>query len=130
MRIEQEKVEMFMVKQGLTVREKPTLIPIEEALARYQLMQEELDEYKQAIIDGDLVKIADGLADTLYTVLGTAVSHGIDAQPVFDEVHRSNMTKQYPDPITKIGGKGPDYQPPRIADLLLIQATGLANAIE
>src|SRR2546429_6004229 len=32
-------------------------------------------------------------SDLLYVVYGTAVSYGIDMNPVFREVHRSNMSK-------------------------------------
>jgi len=37
--------------------------------------------------------VAKELADLLYVVYGTAVSCGIDMEPVFREVHRSNMSK-------------------------------------
>ncbi len=33
------------------------------------------------------------MADLLYVVYGAAVSYGIDMDPVFREVHRSNMSK-------------------------------------
>ena len=44
---------------------------------------------------GELVEIADALTDLLYLVLGTYHSHGLQdiAAELFDEVHRSNMTK-------------------------------------
>jgi len=45
------------------------------------------------MLKGDLVGVADGLADVLYVVIGTAVAYGIDIQEVFDEVHRSNLSK-------------------------------------
>jgi len=41
----------------------------------------------------DLASMAKELADLLYVVYGTAVSLGIDMEPVFKEVHRSNMSK-------------------------------------
>ena len=48
-------------------------------------------EYKP--LRPDLVKIADGIADSLVVQLGTAVACGIDIQPVFEEVMRSNDSK-------------------------------------
>jgi predicted HAD superfamily Cof-like phosphohydrolase len=41
-----------------------------------------------------LVEIADGLADLHYVAYcGTAEACGLDMQPIFEEVHRSNMSK-------------------------------------
>lgn len=57
------------------------------------LIQNKSDELIASMIAGDLVGIADGLADVLYVVIGTAVAYGIDIQEVFDEVHRSNLSK-------------------------------------
>jgi predicted HAD superfamily Cof-like phosphohydrolase len=56
-------------------------------------MQEEFDELKEALAAEDLFSIAKEMADLLYVVYGTAVSYGIDMDPVFREVHRSNMSK-------------------------------------
>jgi predicted HAD superfamily Cof-like phosphohydrolase len=41
----------------------------------------------------DFDETIDGLADLLYVVYGAAVTFGIDLDPFFDEVHRSNMAK-------------------------------------
>jgi len=62
---------------------------------RLRLMQEELDEYRLAAENGDIVGIADALTDLLYVVYGTILAHGLQdyAQELFDEVHRSNMSK-------------------------------------
>lgn len=125
MRVEQEKVETFHAKMDYPIGEKPTLVPYDLAKQRYEFMLEELNEYMLAIENGDLVGVADGLADLIYVALGSAVVFGIDLQPIFDEVHRSNMTKTALDPATRKGGKGAGYQPPRIADVLLLQTTGL-----
>lgn len=57
------------------------------------LIQNKSDELVQSMLDGDLVGVADGLADVLYVVIGTAIAYGIDIQEVFDEVHRSNLSK-------------------------------------
>lgn len=125
MRVEQEKVEAFHQKYGQLAPEAPELGSPEEGERRYKIMREELDEYDEAIIHGDLVKVADAIADLLYTALGTAVHHGIDIQPIFDEVHRSNMTKDYDPASFKRAVKGPTFEPARVAEVLLIQMTGL-----
>lgn len=63
-------------------------------------------------------KIAKELADLLYVVYGTAVSFGIPIDEVFDEVHRSNMSKLVDGkPVKREDGKvlkGPNYKPPRL----------------
>src|SRR5918999_1525912 len=78
---------------GVSVGASPSLPTNEIAALRRTLMEEELAETKEAMTAGDLVAISDGLADLLYVVYGTAISYGIDIRPIFEEVHRSNMTK-------------------------------------
>lgn len=128
MRVAQLKVEDFtrakLLSEPPTV---PTNLSPEDIELRDRLLREEADEYKEAALAGDLVGVADGLADQLYILLGTCVHHGIDIQAVFDEVHRSNMTKDTLDPVTRKGGKGANFERPRIAEILLIQSTGLAE---
>lgn len=58
-----------------------------------RLMLEELGETLDAMRKGDLVELADGLADLVYVALWTAVVHGIPLDDVFAEVHRANMMK-------------------------------------
>lgn len=60
---------------------------------RRDILSEEFSEYLQAEKDDDLIEIADALADIIYVALGTAVAYGIPMDRVFDEVHRSNMSK-------------------------------------
>jgi predicted HAD superfamily Cof-like phosphohydrolase len=60
---------------------------------RARLMVEELGEVVDAMVKGDVVELADGLADLQYVLLGTAVSAGIDLGPVFDEVCKKNLEK-------------------------------------
>jgi phosphoribosyl-ATP pyrophosphohydrolase len=60
---------------------------------RAELMVEELSELLSAMADRDEVDTADGLIDLLYVTFGTCTTFDIPAKPIFDEVHRSNMTK-------------------------------------
>ena len=63
------------------------------AAAEDDLIDEERDELKLALDAGDVVKVADALADILYVVYGTADTYGIPIDACFREVHRSNMAK-------------------------------------
>jgi predicted HAD superfamily Cof-like phosphohydrolase len=121
MRIQQEQVANFHQKHGYPCAEEPTCVSAELAQQRYAFIKEENNEYIQAALSGDLVGIADALGDLLYVVLGAANVHGINLEPIFTEIHRSNMTKTPLDPVTKKGGKGEGYQPPALAGILLSQ---------
>lgn len=92
---------------------------------RVSLIQEELDEYRRAADQHDLVAISDALSDLLYVVLGTYVSHGLQhlAEPMFAEVHRSNMSKLDDDgrAIHRADGKvlkSARWTPPDLAGVL------------
>lgn len=61
---------------------------------RYSLMHEELQETRHAMLSGDRIGVADGLADLIYVAIGTALAYGIDLRPVWNEVHASNMRKE------------------------------------
>lgn len=62
---------------------------------RHRLMAEENDEYLEAAKNNDLTQVADALGDKLYILCGTILAHGLQHKivEVFDEIHRSNMSK-------------------------------------
>lgn len=104
-----------------TIDVAPWVIPLRE-----KLLREELGEYVDAVSAGDLVEVADGLADLVYVAYGTALSFGIDLDMVLDEVHRSNMSKLKADgtPLVRADGKvlkSDLYRPPNIAATLVMQ---------
>lgn len=74
----------------------PELPPADVAALRVALIKEEFGELRKALTLNDLVGVADAIADLLYVVHGTALACGIDIDPIFAEVHRSNMTKLAP----------------------------------
>jgi len=95
----------------------------DQATLRQSLIDEETGELRDAVAAGDIVAIADALADIVYVAYGTACVYGIDLDAVLDEVHASNMTKLGADglPIRRPDGKvlkGPDYRPPDVAGVL------------
>ena len=87
------------------------------------MVEEEVDELRQAYQSRDIVEIADALADIIYTTIGCAVDFGIDLNLVFREVHASNMRKVWPDgevhyhPNGKVA-KPAGWQPPNIKEVL------------
>mgnify|MGYP003851261461 FL=1 len=88
-------------------------------------MAEENQEYLEAAKDGDLVEVADALGDMMYILAGTMISHGMQnvIDEVFDEIHRSNMSKLGQDgqPLYREDGKvmkGPNYFKPDIQSIL------------
>lgn len=66
---------------------------VEKSRYLHHLVLNKSDELVKSMIEGDLVGVADGIADVLYVVIGTAVAYGINIKEVFDEVHRSNLSK-------------------------------------
>ena len=90
---EQAMVETFHRTFDIVVNSAPAIVDGRTRELRVKLIQEEFDELKEALALEDLASIAKEMADLLYVVYGTAVSYGIDMDPVFREVHRSNMSK-------------------------------------
>jgi predicted HAD superfamily Cof-like phosphohydrolase len=62
---------------------------------RVDLIQEELNELQQAIIDNDIIEIADALCDIQYVLAGAVLEFGLGNRfsDLFDEVQRSNLSK-------------------------------------
>lgn len=62
---------------------------------RISLLQEELNELKEAIENNDLVEVADALCDIQYVLSGAILEFGFanKFKALFDEVQRSNMSK-------------------------------------
>ena len=100
-----------------------TEVGADQVQLRQALIEEEVAELADAATRGDLIGVADALADIVYVAYGTAHVYGIDLDAVLDEVHASNMTKLGADgrPVRRPDGKvlkGPTYRPPDIAAVL------------
>lgn len=90
----QHMVGDFHRKFGQPIAEEP-IVPLPDRVAlRRELIKEEVNELDRALALGDMVEIADGLADAIYVLLGTAIEYGIDLAPIFAEVHHTNMAKE------------------------------------
>jgi len=114
----------FHLAYGLPIRSEPTVaIGPDQVTLRQALIEEAVYELAEAADVGDLVGVADALADIVYVAYGTAHVYGIDLDAVLDEVHASNMTKLGADgrPVRRADGKvlkGPDYRPPDVRAVL------------
>lgn len=121
----QRMVQEFHEQFNIHVSQSPSIPDEPTKILRKRLIQEEFEELQEAMDEKDLPSIAKELADLLYVVYGTAVSLGMDMEPVFKEVHRSNMSK--------VGGykredgkwvKPATYSPAKISPIIHSQNPG------
>lgn len=103
-------VKEFHTSFGIDHKSEPKAALDEKTInLRHRLMAEENDEYLEAAKNNDLVQVADALGDKLYILCGTIISHGLQHKivEVFEEIHRSNMSKLDADgkPIYREDGK-------------------------
>jgi len=110
-------VKEFHKKFKVPILKKPSLVPKDRSDLRYALMKEEVDEYILGANNGDLENIAKELVDILYGVYGTILEHGLQDKldEIFEEVHRSHMSKDY-GPGKMIKGK--KYFKPNLKKIL------------
>ena len=115
-----QKVKTFMQTFGQEVKSKPSFSTEKINELRYNLIKEELEELKQAIVNKDLLEVADALTDIIYVTYGAGHAFGIDLDSCFEEVQNSNMSKLGDDgkPIYNDSGKvmkGPNYYKPDLS---------------
>jgi predicted HAD superfamily Cof-like phosphohydrolase len=113
------KVKIFMETFGQEVKNKPSFSSEKINDLRYELIREELDEFKEALKNKDILEVADALTDILYVTYGAGHSFGIDLDKCFEEVQQSNMSKldKNGKPIYNESGKvmkGPSYFKPNL----------------
>ena len=118
-----EKVGSFMKTFGQEVKTKSGLSTEKIYKLRVSLINEELEEFKEAIKNNDLKEAADALTDILYVTYGAGHAFGINLDKCFDEVQKSNMSKLGNDgkPIYNEKGKvmkGPKYFKPDLSKFL------------
>ena len=115
-----QKVKTFMQTFGQEVKSKPSFSSDKINELRYNLIREELQELKQAMVNKDILEVADALTDILYVTYGAGHAFGIDLDKCFDEVQNSNMSKldENGKPIYNESGKvmkGPNYFKPDLS---------------
>ena len=118
-----EKVKNFMQTFGQEVKNKPSFSSEKINNLRYDLIKEELEEFKEALDKKDLVEVADALTDILYVTYGAGHAFGINLDNCFEEVQQSNMSKLDNEgkPIYNDSGKvmkGPKYFKPNLSKFI------------
>ena len=114
------KVGTFMKTFGQEVKMKPSFSTEKINKLRIDLIKEELEELTEAMINKNLLEVADALTDILYVTYGAGHAFGIDLDKCFDEVQNSNMSKldENGKPIYNESGKvmkGPNYFKPDLS---------------
>ncbi len=121
-----DAVKAFHTAFKIGHRETPKAnLGVDKNTLRFNLMQEENEEYLEAAQNNDLIEVADALGDMLYILCGTIIEHGMQhkIEEVFEEIQRSNMSKlgENGEPIYREDGKvlkGPNYFKPNIEAIL------------
>ena len=114
------KVGIFMKNFGQEVKNKASFSTDKINKLRFDLIKEELDEFKIALESKNLIEVADALTDILYVTYGAGHAFGVDLDKCFDEVQNSNMSKlgENGEPIYNESGKvmkGPNYFKPDLS---------------
>ncbi len=114
-----DSVRKFMETFGQEIKQKAEFPDDKITSLRYDLIEEELKEFKEAIAKRDIKEVADALTDILYVTYGAGHAFGIDLDKCFQEVQSSNMSKLGEDgkPIYNDKGKvmkGPNYFKPNL----------------
>ena len=120
-----ERVQQFH-KTFLVDRTDTPRIPSKEICKlRIDLIQEELDELKQAFADMDIVEVADALGDLTVVLDGTYDVCGLSdyKEAISEEIFNSNMSKadENGQPIFREDGKvlkGPNFFRPNLSRVL------------
>jgi predicted HAD superfamily Cof-like phosphohydrolase len=112
----------FQSAFGIESPNNPKMLTKKRAALRQSLLQEEVDELKNA---KNILDVADAITDCMYILIGTAHEYGMADRMVmlFDEVHRSNMSKfdENGKAVFRKDGKvlKPDtYTPPKLQPIL------------
>ena len=91
-----DEVEIFNQTFGKPNNYEPTIPEKKEWQFVYDFVLEELEEYRQACENGDIVEILDAICDLAYVAVGNSTMlHGLKDKvwPAYQEVQASNMSK-------------------------------------
>jgi len=91
-----DEVEEFNATFGKPNNYEPTIPEQKEWKFVYDFILEELEEYKKACEEGNIIEVLDALCDIAYVSIGNGTMlHGLKDKilPAYEEVQASNMSK-------------------------------------
>ncbi len=96
------------------------------AVMQLNLLHQEVAELVKAESHADVAGAIHELVDIIYTAIGTGITYGADMDKAFEEIHKANMAKRFPDGKFKTDRHGkivkpPKWKPARIAKVLKIK---------
>lgn len=134
-----DDVVQFHTKFGINYQGKPRVLPQGEQGNRLRFLNEELEEYRMAMLlctreleaddldkaefNHNLAECLDALVDLVYVAMGTAHLHGFDFNEAWRRVHAANMLKTRGEGWKKVI-KPPGWEPPNHVDLIEDHAHG------
>lgn len=91
-----ERVDVLAFQQKFEVpmASQPTFLDDAAFNFRFKFLEEELTEFRDSHLAGDMHGAADALVDLDYVLHGTALMMGLPWPRLWDEVQRANMTKE------------------------------------
>lgn len=95
--LEYEQVKEFHKAFYHPYSDSPTPMSMPRALTRVSWMNEEIDEFLEAVNEGDVVEQADAMIDLMYFSIGTLVEMGVKPHSLFQIVQQANMSKLWED---------------------------------
>lgn len=117
-----DDVAAFHAAAGIPIVASPAIPSWDRKnLRRKLIMEEVVNETIRALSEDDLVGLADGICDSIYVLVGTALEYGLPLEQLWTCVQAANMAKFGPGSWTRSDGKvmkPPQWQPPEIARVL------------
>lgn len=88
-----EDVKKFHDKFSLEYTGVPRMLSAEEQGFRWKLLNEELNEVKEALLDEDIAQVAAELADVIWVACGIAHRMGVNLDAHWSAIRAANMAK-------------------------------------
>jgi len=130
-----KRVEEFHKAFDLPIATSLQPAPIARQVLHFDLLLEEVSEFRDSYHSNDIVGIADALGDTMFVLISAVIENGLQDvfSDILEEICDSNMSKLDDDgkPIYRADGKvmkGKRYFKPKIKDIIDSYLTKSANS--